>query len=55
VTHTQLLEKVKTFTDAQEGNNALRAGGVNFILPCFAEDKIITIYPVHAIENKICI
>jgi len=49
VTHTQLLQKVKTFTDA------LRAGGVNFILPCFAEDKIITIYPVHAIENKICI
>jgi len=44
VTHTQLLQKVKTFTDAQEG-----AGGVNFILPCFAEDKIITIYPVHAI------
>jgi hypothetical protein len=30
VTHTQLLQKVKTFTDAQEGNNALRAGGVKF-------------------------
>lgn len=30
VTRTQLLQKVNTFTDAQEGNDALRAGGENF-------------------------